>query len=176
MHGCHERGGQQKGLWANFLEKEGVDSGEVWHDATDGADYGEGTEGADVLSSFKTTPPPEELPTIEIGDPNAPDPMFGGVYNTAVDAHPEDQDLDPSWYIENTVDTGSNNVLVPAPAPPPAGPAGTPAPTPSEPAEEGDAEEESDSGAMIGGIVGGVVGLGVLGAAVYMYKKKSAQE
>jgi hypothetical protein len=29
---------------------------------------------------------------------------------------------------------------------------------------------------MIGGIVGGVVGLGVLGAAVYMYKKKSAQE
>merc|ERR1712100_572433 len=64
----------------------------------------------------------------------------------------------------------------PAPAPPPAGPAGTPAPTPSEPAEEGDAEEESDSGAMIGGIVGGVVGLGVLGAAVYMYKKKYAQE
>jgi len=65
----------------------------------------------------------------------------------------------------------------PAPAPPPAPtPEGTPAPTPSEDTESDDAEEESDSGAMIGGIVGGVVGVGVLGAAVYMYKKKSAQE
>merc|ERR1712159_399892 len=63
----------------------------------------------------------------------------------------------------------------PAPAPAPA-PAGTPAPTPSGDAEEAEEEEESDNGAMIGGIVGGVVGLGALGAAVYMFKKKSAQE
>merc|ERR1712078_645998 len=69
----------------------------------------------------------------------------------------------------------------PGPSPPPAppagpAPAGTPAPTPSGDGDGEEAEEESDSGAMVGGIVGGVVGLGVLGAAVYMYKKKSAQE
>ena len=54
----------------------------------------------------------------------------------------------------------------------PAAPA-TPAPTPSEKDAE---EEESDNGAVIGGVVGGVVGLGVLGGAVYAFKKKSAQE
>jgi len=55
----------------------------------------------------------------------------------------------------------------PAPGP------GTPAPTPAAEKEE---EEESDNGAVIGGVVGGVVGLGVLGGAIYMFKKKSAQE
>jgi hypothetical protein len=59
-------------------------------------------------------------------------------------------------------------------APTPATPAGTPAPTPA-PAKE-EEEEESDNGAVIGGVVGGVVGLGVLGGAVYAFKKKSAQE
>jgi len=74
---------------------------------------------------------------------------------------------------------GPSPAPVPAPAPPAAGgPAGgapadaTPAPAPA-PAEE---EEESDNGAVIGGVVGGVAGLGVLGGAVYMFKKKSAQE
>merc|ERR1711977_3323 len=65
----------------------------------------------------------------------------------------------------------------PAPAPAPASPAtpaGTPAPTPA-PAKE-EEEEESDNGAIIGGAVGGVVGLGVLGRAVYMFKKKPSQE
>merc|ERR1711937_1100055 len=58
----------------------------------------------------------------------------------------------------------------PAPAPPPAPPA-APAPAAAEEEEEG-----SDNGALIGGVVGGVVGLGALGGAVYMFKKKSAQE
>merc|ERR1712124_243015 len=76
---------------------------------------------------------------------------------------------------------GPSPAPAPPPSPPPAppagpAPAGTPAPTPSGDGDEEEAEEESDSGAMVGGIVGGVVGLGVLGAAVYMYKKKSAQE
>merc|ERR1719265_1665052 len=57
----------------------------------------------------------------------------------------------------------------PAPTPTPA----TPAPTPAAAKEE---EEESDNGAVIGGVVGGVVGLGVLGGAVYAYKKKPSQE
>merc|ERR1711924_570748 len=65
----------------------------------------------------------------------------------------------------------------PAPAPPPApsGPSpapGTPAPAPAPAAEE----EESDNGAVIGAAVGGVVGVGALGGAAYMYKKKSSQE
>merc|ERR1712159_612555 len=59
-----------------------------------------------------------------------------------------------------------------APTPTPASVAPTPSPTPSEESEE----EEGDNGAVIGGAVGGVVGLGVLGGAAYMYKKKSAQE
>merc|ERR1711937_881631 len=76
---------------------------------------------------------------------------------------------------------GPSPAPAPPPSPPPAppagpAPAGTPAPTPSGDGDGEEAEEESDSGAMVGGIVGGVVGLGVLGAAVYMYKKKSAQE
>jgi len=76
---------------------------------------------------------------------------------------------------------GPSPAPAPPPSPPPAppagpAPAGTPAPTPSGDAEEAEEEEESDNGAMIGGIVGGVVGLGALGAAVYMFKKKSAQE
>merc|ERR1719171_2520706 len=87
-----------------------------------------------------------------------------------------------------TVTSKTETVIIaptPAPAPPPSpppappagpAPAGTPAPTPSGDGDGEEAEEESDSGAMVGGIVGGVVGLGVLGAAVYMYKKKSAQE
>merc|ERR1719265_2650051 len=49
----------------------------------------------------------------------------------------------------------------------------TPAPAPAAEKEE---EEESDNGAVIGGVVGGVVGLGVLGGAIYAFKKKSAQE
>merc|ERR1712025_1505315 len=73
-----------------------------------------------------------------------------------------------------TVTSKTETVII-APTPAPA-PAGTPAPTPSGDAEEAEEEEESDNGAMIGGIVGGVVGLGALGAAVYMFKKKSAQE
>merc|ERR1711937_490826 len=67
-----------------------------------------------------------------------------------------------------TVTSKTETVII---APTPA-----PAPTPSGDAEEAEEEEESDNGAMIGGIVGGVVGLGALGAAVYMFKKKSAQE
>merc|ERR1712139_467755 len=51
----------------------------------------------------------------------------------------------------------------------------TPAPTPAPEAKK-EEEEESDNGAVIGGVVGGVVGLGVLGGAVYAFKKKSAQE
>jgi len=80
-------------------------------------------------------------------------------------------------------------IIAPTPAPGPGtdptgpatgpspGPSPTPAATaaPSPPAEEAE-EEESDNGAVIGGVVGGIVGLGVLGAAIYMYKKKSAQE
>merc|ERR1712093_655314 len=73
-------------------------------------------------------------------------------------------------------------IIAPTPAPGPGtdptpGPSPTPAATaaPSPPAEEAE-EEESDNGAVIGGVVGGIVGLGVLGACVYMYKKKSAQE
>merc|ERR1711907_570791 len=58
------------------------------------------------------------------------------------------------------------------PTPTPATATPTPAPTPSEESEE----EESDNGAVIGGVVGGVVGVGVLGGAAYVYKKKSAQE
>merc|ERR1712054_689107 len=71
----------------------------------------------------------------------------------------------------------------PAPAPPPAPPAPPPAPPAPAPATEAPApaaaeeeEEGSDNGALIGGVVGGVVGLGALGGAVYMFKKKSAQE
>merc|ERR1711907_195375 len=67
------------------------------------------------------------------------------------------------------------------PAPPPAPPAPPPAPPAPAPATEAPApaeeeEEGSDNGALIGGVVGGVVGLGALGGAVYMFKKKSAQE
>merc|ERR1712057_76144 len=40
----------------------------------------------------------------------------------------------------------------------------------SSPHEE---EEESDNGAVVGGAVGGVVGLGVLGGAVHMRKKRN---
>jgi len=80
----------------------------------------------------------------------------------------------------------------PAPAPTPPAPAPTPPSPPTPPSTGGDApapatpaptppakeseEEESDNGAVIGGVVGGVVGVGVLGGAAYMYKKKSAQE
>merc|ERR1719409_965875 len=59
----------------------------------------------------------------------------------------------------------------PAPAPPPAPtpPAPAPAPPPAAKAEE---EEDSGSAGIIGGVVGGVVGVGILGGAFYMYKKK----
>jgi hypothetical protein len=60
----------------------------------------------------------------------------------------------------------------PSPPSPPAPPAPTPAPADAAKEEE----EESDNGAVIGGVVGGVVGVGVLGGAVYAWKKKSAQE
>jgi hypothetical protein len=58
-------------------------------------------------------------------------------------------------------------------APTPTSPSPTPAPASPAAAEE---EEESDNGAVIGGVVGGVVGLGVLGGAVYAFKKKPQQE
>merc|ERR1712224_716122 len=65
----------------------------------------------------------------------------------------------------------------PAPGPSPGtDPAPTPAPTPAAPADPAEEEEEGDNGAVIGGVVGGVVGVGVLGAAVYMFKKKQQQE
>merc|ERR1712023_493273 len=62
------------------------------------------------------------------------------------------------------------------PAPPPAPPAPAPATEAPAPAAAEEEEEGSDNGALIGGVVGGVVGLGALGGAVYMFKKKSAQE
>merc|ERR1711937_643016 len=62
------------------------------------------------------------------------------------------------------------------PAPPPAPPAPPPATEAPAPAAAEEEEEGSDNGALIGGVVGGVVGLGALGGAVYMFKKKSAQE
>merc|ERR1739848_970802 len=61
----------------------------------------------------------------------------------------------------------------PTPTPTPAGASPTPAPAPASETEE---EEDSDNGAVIGGVVGGIVGLGVLGGAIYAFKKKSAQE
>merc|ERR1711959_833065 len=76
-------------------------------------------------------------------------------------------------------------IIAPTPAPGPSSdPTPTPTPTPPEasptpapaPAAETEEEEESDNGAVIGGVVGGVVGLGVLGGAIYAFKKKSAQE
>merc|ERR550514_1415610 len=63
----------------------------------------------------------------------------------------------------------------PTPTPTPTPPAASPTPAPA-PAAEKEEEEESDNGAVIGGVVGGVVGLGVLGGAIYAFKKKSAQE
>merc|ERR1711968_382800 len=62
------------------------------------------------------------------------------------------------------------------PAPPPAPPAPAPATEAPAPAAAEEEEEGSDNGALIGGVVGGVVGLAALGGAVYMFKKKSAQE
>merc|ERR1711861_40784 len=77
-------------------------------------------------------------------------------------------------------------VIAPTPAPGPASdptPTPTPTPTPAAaatpapaPAAEKEEEEESDNGAVIGGVVGGVVGLGVLGGAIYAFKKKNNQE
>merc|ERR1711959_390336 len=63
-------------------------------------------------------------------------------------------------------------VIAPTPAPAPA----TEAPAPAEDEEEEGSDNGADNGALIGGVVGGVVGLGALGGAVYMFKKKSAQE
>merc|ERR1711879_366305 len=100
---------------------------------------------------------------------------------------------EPATMTSKTVQVVISPTPAPAPAPapapggpspggpspggpsPPASKKATPAPTPSAPAKKKE-EEESDNGAVIGGVVGGVVGVGVLGGAAYMYKKKSAQE
>merc|ERR1711918_335544 len=86
---------------------------------------------------------------------------------------------------EKTVVTSVTEAVIIAPTPAP-GPSSDPTPTPTPtptppaasptPAAEKEEEEESDNGAVIGGVVGGVVGLGVLGGAIYAFKKKSAQE
>jgi len=80
---------------------------------------------------------------------------------------------------ETTVRTEQR--VVPAPAPPPtpapSGPAPSPGPAPA-PAAPAAEEEESEDGSagIIGGVVGVVAGVGILGGAFYMYKKKQASE
>merc|ERR1711934_358717 len=76
---------------------------------------------------------------------------------------------------EKAVVTSVTEAVIIAPTPTPTPPAASPTPAPA-PAAEKEEEEESDNGAVIGGVVGGVVGLGVLGGAIYAFKKKSAQE
>jgi len=77
--------------------------------------------------------------------------------------------------IAPTPAPGPSSDPTPTPTPTPTPPAASPTPAPA-PAAEKEEEEESDNGAVIGGVVGGVVGLGVLGGAIYAFKKKSAQE
>jgi hypothetical protein len=70
-----------------------------------------------------------------------------------------------------TVKTEKRIVAAPTPAP-------TPAPTVASAAGAPKAEEEEDDGSagVIGGAVGGVAGVGILGGAFYMYKKKQGSE
>merc|ERR1712224_200485 len=75
---------------------------------------------------------------------------------------------------EQVVVTQAPATSDPTPTPTPT-PIPTPTPAPA-PASETEEEEDSDNGAVIGGVVGGIVGLGVLGGAIYAFKKKSAQE